>query len=103
MIERVQSKLEGWKSELLSPTDRLVLIKSVATPILEYFMQCISFPSNVCNSINKIIRDFLWGCSPEHRKMHLVNWKKVTLPKELNQLGIVQIKARNLVLLSKLC
>ena len=103
MIERVQSKLEGLKSKLLSPAGRLVLIKSAATPIPEYFMQCISFPSNVCNSIDKIIRDFLWGSSPEHRKMHLVNWNKVTLPKELGGLGIVQMKARNLALLAKLC
>ena len=103
VIERVQSKLEGLKSKLLSPAGRLVLIKSAATPIPGYFMQCISFPSNVYNSIDKIIKDFLWGSSPGHRKMHVVNWNKVTLPKELGRLGIVQMKARNLALLSKLC
>ena len=38
VFERIQSKLEGWKSKLLSPASRLVLINSTATPIPGYFM-----------------------------------------------------------------
>lgn len=65
-------------------------------------MQCVSIPTNLCNSIDKIIKDFLWGSSLEHRKMHLVNWNKVTLPKDLGGLRMIQMKARNLALLAKL-
>ena len=59
ITERVQTKLAGWKSKLLSPAGKLVLIQSAVTPIPEYVMQCMSVPLKVCNSIDKLCRDFL--------------------------------------------
>ena len=41
-------------------------------------MQCAYLPINICNKIDMIVRKFLWGTSEEKRKMHLVNWDKVT-------------------------
>jgi ribonuclease HI len=103
ITERVQAKLAGWKSKLLSPAGKLVLIQSAVTPILEYVMQCMSVPLKVCNSIDKLCRDFLWGSTLEKRKMHLVSWKKVTVHKSLGGLGIFSMRDRNKALLAKLC
>ena len=38
ILDKVQSKLAGWKSRLLSKLGRLVLAKSAATPIAEYYI-----------------------------------------------------------------
>ena len=38
IIDKVQSKLAGWKSRLLLRAGRLVLAKSIAAPIAEYYM-----------------------------------------------------------------
>ncbi|GMY20060.1 reverse transcriptase [Fagus crenata] len=103
ITERVQAKLAGWKSKLLSPAGKLVLIQSAVTPIPEYVMQCMSVPLKVCNSIDKLCRDFLWGSTLEKRKMHLVSWKKVTVHKSLGELGIFSMRDRNKALLAKLC
>ena len=103
IVERVQNKLAGWRTTLLSRAGKLVLVRSVAAPIAEYFMQCQVLPSKVCEGVDKTIRDFLWGSTEEKRKMHMVKWRTVTLPKDLEGLGLQSIKDRNLAILAKLC
>ena len=103
VAEKIQAKLAGWKSRLLSRARRLVLIKSAVAPIADYYMQCHVLPIKVCNAINKKMRDFLWGSTEEKKKMHMVNWHTVTQPKELGGLGLFQTRHMNQALLEKLC
>ena len=51
----------------------------------------------------ELIRDFLWGSTPGKRKLHLVNWNKLTLANDLECLTILKMRARNLAMLAKLC
>ena len=60
VVNKMQSKLAGWRSKLLSKAGKLVLVKSSAAPVAEYYMQCQSLPIKVCDQIDKLIRDFLW-------------------------------------------
>ena len=39
VIDKVQSKLAGWKAKVISPVGRLVLIKSASSTIPDYYMQ----------------------------------------------------------------
>ena len=39
----------------------------------------------------------------EKRKIHLVSWKKVTIHKNLGDLGIFSLRDRNKALLAKFC
>ena len=103
VAEKIQAKLAGWKSRLLSRAGRLILIKTVAAPIVDYYMQCHTLPVKVCNSIDKKMRNFFWGSTEEKKKMHMVNWHTVTQPKELGGLGLFQTRHRNQALLAKLC
>ena len=66
-------------------------------------MQCQALPIKVCDQVDKLIRDFLWGSTEEKRRIHLVCWDKVTLPKELGGLGLYKMKERNYAILAKLC
>lgn len=81
MIEKIQNRLTGWQSKLLSKAGKLVLVKSAASPIADYYMQCHALPIKVCNAVDKLIMNFLWGSTEEKRKLHLVNWDTVTMPK----------------------
>ena len=87
----------------MSRIGRLILVKVAVTPIVDYYMQCHALPIKVCNAIDKTIRDFLWELTEEKRKLHMVNWQTVTVPKELGGLGLFQMRYRNLALLAKLC
>ena len=101
-MERVLTKLASWKAKFLSFARRTVLIKSVVATIPNYVMQGAALPTHVCEKLDKINRDFLWGSSPEKRKMHLVGWSKIIKSKEEGGLGIQAARAKNIALLAKL-
>ena len=86
---------------LFSFAGRCTLIKAVTSAILIYVMQYIKLPSEVCKKLDKIYRDFLWGDTFDKKKMHLVNWDTMCLPKNLGGLGIKKTKKMNEALLAK--
>ena len=98
----MHEKLVGWQARLLSLTSRRTLIKSSSGAIPDYVMQGALLPSKVCKEIDRENRNFLWGSTPEKRKMHLVNWDTVTWPKDHGGLGILETRPRNLALIAKL-
>ncbi|KAL0011900.1 hypothetical protein SO802_007008 [Lithocarpus litseifolius] len=96
------NKLSGWKAKFLSLAGRAVLIKSVMSTIPNHIMQGVALPTHICDKLDKVNRDFLWGSTTERRKLHLVGWNKIVKPKEDGGLGIQAAKAKNLALLAKL-
>ena len=80
-----------------------MLVKAAVTSIPEYIMQCHKLPVKVCEEVNKLARDFLWGSTMDKKKIHHVGWNKVTNPLNLGGLRIFEMKTRNLALLAKLC
>ena len=102
IVERVISKLSGWKAKFLSFAGRTMLIKSVMAAIPNHVMQGVALRSHLCEKLDKINRDFLWGSSTEKKKLHLVGWSKVIKPKEEGGLGIQVAQAKNIALLAKL-
>ena len=102
IIQRTQEKLVGWQANLLSLAGRRILIQASSTTIADYVMQGALLPSRVCQELDRAHRNFLWGSTPEKRKMHMVNWDKVTFPTDHGGLGIHASRPRNLSLLAKL-
>uniref|UniRef100_A0A2N9GX50 CCHC-type domain-containing protein n=1 Tax=Fagus sylvatica TaxID=28930 RepID=A0A2N9GX50_FAGSY len=102
IVEKVQAKLTSWKSKLLSPAGRVVLIQSVTSSLPAYYMQNTALPSSICNDLDRLNRNFLWGSTSESKKMHLVGWDKVCRPKRDGGLGLYATKPRNKALLAKL-
>ena len=57
----IQSRLEGWKGRMLNKAGRATLARIIISFIAICYMQNQLFPNAVCNSINKTIRNFIWG------------------------------------------
>lgn len=72
IAERVMNKLAGWKAKFLSFAGRTVPIKFVMFAIPNHVMQGVALPVHLCDKLDNINRDFLWGSTSEKRKMHLV-------------------------------
>ena len=83
----VMSKLAGWKAKFLSFAGRAVLVKAVMSAIPNYVMQGVALPVHLCDKLDKINRDFLWGSSNEKRRMHVVGWEKIIRPKDEGGFG----------------
>jgi ribonuclease HI len=102
LIEKVALKLSGWKARLLTLPGRAILIQSVSEAIPAYVMQCTPLPAKVCDNLDALNRNFLWGSTADKRKLHLVNWQKVTQPKRFGGLGLHSAKVCNIVSMAKL-
>ncbi|KAJ4778783.1 RNA-directed DNA polymerase (reverse transcriptase)-related family protein [Rhynchospora pubera] len=100
LIDKLDSKLAGWKSGLISRAGSVVFASSVLSTIPIYFMSVFALPAWVVRAINKIRRDFIWGRGTSQRSgLHLINWNKVCLPKTCGGLGISDLKIQNTALL----
>ncbi|KAF7842464.1 putative RNA-directed DNA polymerase [Senna tora] len=83
IVEKIQSKLVGWKSKLLSQAARLVLINSVIQPSPIYQLAAFKLPKKFASQIDAISTNFFWGFRGDKPTMHLLNRKKLFLPKSL--------------------
>ncbi|XP_075508178.1 uncharacterized protein LOC142545090 [Primulina tabacum] len=102
VLDRIKSRLEGWKTKYLSFAGRKVLVQPVLNAIPLYTMQTSLLPMGICSEIEKTIRNFLWGRQYGERKCHLVKWEVVTKPKSMGGLGIRRMQQMNLAFMTKL-
>lgn len=56
--ERVWTKLQGWKEQLLSQAGREIFLKAVVQAIPTFAMSCFKVPITLCNDIEQLIRKF---------------------------------------------
>lgn len=80
---------------------RLTLIQSVTSSVPIYAMQTAKLPSSVCDSLDKLNRNFLWGDTNDKKKVHLLCWKKVCKPKCKGGLGLKMTADMNRAMLAK--
>lgn len=59
IVDRVKSKLAGWKTNCLSMAGKVILAKFVLSAIPLYPMQVAKVPVSVCNGIEKIQKKFI--------------------------------------------
>jgi hypothetical protein len=71
LIEKIQNRVAGWKTKLLSQAARTTLISNVASSIPSYTMSSLILPKTTCNKINSSLRGFWWGSSPGKNYMCL--------------------------------
>ncbi|CAN1177887.1 hypothetical protein LINPERHAP2_LOCUS33368 [Linum perenne] len=65
-------------------------------------MQTAWLPSDICKSLDRVNRNFLWGSHDSTRKLSLVRWDKVTKTKDIGGLGIRETRKNNIALLGKM-
>jgi hypothetical protein len=81
IIEKMESRLAGWKRLYLSKGGRLTLIKSTLSNLPTYYLSLFPIPVGVANRLEKLQRDFLWGGLGDEFKFHLVHWSQICTPK----------------------
>ena len=68
LVDRLHSKLQGWKAKLLSQAGQTTLITSVLQSLPLYVFSCFSVPETICNKMDSLSRAFWWGHEPRVRK-----------------------------------
>ncbi|KAA3453503.1 reverse transcriptase [Gossypium australe] len=102
VIEKVRSKLQNWDARKLSLARRITLAQSIFLAIPGYFMQSLAIPKGVCDSLEKIVREFIWGGSAGNPKIALVGWESICQPKTCGGLGFRHLQDHNNSFLMKI-
>lgn len=102
LIEKVHQKLSGWKATHLSFAGRVTLAKSVIQSIPVYSMMTNPIPKVCLKEIEKLQKGFIWGDSDAGRRLHLVKWDTLMLPKNQGGLGVRNLNDMNKACLMKL-
>ena len=88
LVDKLQMHSSSYHSSRLSLAGRTTLAKSVLSALPIYTMQTSVLPCFTCTRLDALCRNFIWGSSGEHRKIHLVCWDMVCRPKNYRGLGI---------------
>jgi hypothetical protein len=103
LIDKVLSKITGWRAKTLSQAGRTVLIKSTAAAIPTYAMSTFLLPSSLCKTLDRRFKDFWWGFPPaKSRNLSLKSWDSICLPRNQGGLGLRKMVTTNLALITTL-
>ncbi|KAE8668538.1 hypothetical protein F3Y22_tig00112293pilonHSYRG00090 [Hibiscus syriacus] len=75
IIDKDRNKLTNWTVSNLPLVGRVTLAKATLMAIPNYFMQTVAIPKGVCDQIEQIAHQFIWGGTKENLKAALFNWK----------------------------
>ncbi|GAA0153481.1 reverse transcriptase [Lithospermum erythrorhizon] len=95
LVDKIERKIDGWKHKSISYAGRVVLINSVLFGTSNYWAQCVFSPQEVCKSIEKIVRTFLWSGAKDGSYKAKVAWNDVCRKKDKGGLGIKRLRDWN--------
>ncbi|KAA3466349.1 reverse transcriptase [Gossypium australe] len=102
VIEKVKRKVQNWDARKLSLAGCITLAQSVLLAITSYFMQTLAILKGVCEEIERIARQFIWGRSVGNPKLALVRWESICQPRTCGGLGLRHLQDHNNYLLMKI-
>ena len=88
LVQKFKRKISNWTYKLLSLRGRLILVQSVLSSLLVYWLGLVPIPASILHKLRSMMFAFLWGSSETHRKFHLASWQSISWPKEYQGRGI---------------
>ena len=98
----VESRIDGWAEQFLSPAGKEILLKSVAMAIPNHVMACFKLPVGTCKELERIMAQFWWRGQAKSKGCHWVAWDKMTVSKKEGWLGFRDLMGFNLAMLAKI-
>lgn len=94
-MEKVNKRLSGWKSKILSFAGRVELIRSTLSMIHIFWASVYLLPQSIISAIDRLVRDFFWNHWDDRPYLHAIAWDSICLPCHLGGLGIFSIHGLN--------
>ncbi|GJT95028.1 reverse transcriptase domain, reverse transcriptase zinc-binding domain protein, partial [Tanacetum coccineum] len=100
LIEKVQNRVNDWKSKSLSAAGRLQLIRSMLSSMHIYWASMFILPSRVLNEIEQLMQGFLWCQGWLKKGRAKVSWDLVCRSRNEGGLGIRKLDLFNKALMA---
>ena len=78
LVQKIQNRVEGWRSKLLSLGGKLILIKQVLSSIPIHNLSVFDVPAIVLDRIDRLFAIFLWGDQEVSQKRHWISWEAIS-------------------------
>lgn len=101
MPARIKGVICSWSGREASSAGREVLIKSMAQSVPIYFMSCFLLSKITCKKMRTAISNYWWGGSADNRRMHWLQWDRLTQHKSNGGMGFRDMHLFNKAMLGK--
>ncbi|XP_060188373.1 uncharacterized protein LOC132617397 [Lycium barbarum] len=102
LVDKITKIITNGYSRQLSYAGWLQIINAVLFSIYNFWGAVFILPQSVLKEVDKKCREFLWGCQEGQRKVSLVAWDNVCVPKKYGGLNIKSCRIWNIVAVGKL-
>ncbi|GJU07175.1 putative RNA-directed DNA polymerase, eukaryota, reverse transcriptase zinc-binding domain protein [Tanacetum coccineum] len=89
------------RNKSLSFAGKLQLVASVLSSLHVYWASMFMLSVSICDSIDKLFKNFIWGKSESSSGIASVSWKDVCRPKNQGGLGLKSLRVMNCALMVK--
>ena len=101
--KKINDRLEGWMSKVLSQAGRTTMIKSVIQAIPQYAMSTHKLPTGFNRNLDALVRRFWWTAEMEKKHyLSLLNWDSLCKPLHQGGLGFRKFEDVNRALLARI-
>lgn len=74
LTERVSNKLQGWGNKPISKGGKMVLLKTAAQSIPNFWMTLFQILSEVCTRVQRLMNAFWWGNGGSGKGVRWLSW-----------------------------
>lgn len=101
LTERVINKLQGWSNKTISKGGKMVLLKTAAQSIPNFWMNLVHIPNEVCTKIQRLMNAFWWGNGGSGKGVRWLAWERMCIAKNGGGLGFRELGKFNVAMLAK--
>ncbi|KAL8108439.1 hypothetical protein AgCh_024775 [Apium graveolens] len=99
--ERVSKKLQNGSMKSISKGGKMVLRKTAAQTVPNFWMNFFSIPGEVCNNIQRLMNSYWWSNKGRNKGIRWMAWERLCESKFNGGLGFKDLRCFNVSMLAK--
>lgn len=88
IIDKIQSRVSGWFSKLLSFGGKIILLRYVLSSMPLHLLAAMNPPVSIFDRIERVFAAFLLNSSTESSKHHWISWDALARPTQEGGIGV---------------
>ncbi|XP_074347622.1 uncharacterized protein LOC141686487 [Apium graveolens] len=101
LLEKVEQKLQAWGSRVILKAKKVMLLKTAAQTIPNFWMSLFLIPREIIDMIDKKMNAFWWGSNGGTGGIRWMAWERLCEVKEEGVLGSKKLHEFNIAMLAK--